>query len=80
MRDTHKSFFAMHHLENKLMLLACVVGFALQWSVTEIPFLVRAFGTASLSLKEWQILVGLAAMPLVAHEVLVLAGKVRKRR
>jgi Ca2+-transporting ATPase len=48
--------------------------------VTEIPFLVRAFGTASLSLKEWQILVGLAAMPLVAHEVLVLAGKVRKRR
>lgn len=72
MRDTRKSFFRMKHLENKLMILACAAGFGLQFAVTEIPFLIRAFGTSPLSGREWMRLVFLAAAPLFAHEMMVL--------
>ncbi len=72
MRDTHRSVFKMNHWENKLMLLSCVVGLMLQVAVTEVPFLIEAFGTSHLSLDEWMRLGGLAAMPLVAHEILAL--------
>ena len=72
MRDVHKSVFRMNHLENGLMILACAAGFFLQFSVTEAPFFVRAFGTARLSGHEWLYLTGMAAFPLLAHELLVL--------
>ena len=75
MRDVEKSVFRMNHLENKLMILACLVGLLLQFAVTEVPFLVSAFGTASLTLHEWLVLAGLAAIPLAAHELVVLVGK-----
>lgn len=72
MRDVHKSVFRMNHLENKLMLLACGVGFLLQFAVTEVPLLIGAFGTSSLSGQEWLRLIGLSAMPLLAHEFMSL--------
>lgn len=72
MRDTGKSVFRMKHLENKLMIVACVAGFCLQFAVTEIPFLIQAFGTAHLSGSEWLRLSILAAIPLFAHELLFL--------
>lgn len=72
MRDVHKSFFRMKHLENKLMVAACIVGFLLQAAVTEAPFLINAFGTSPLSGREWIRLSALAAAPLLAHEVMVL--------
>lgn len=72
MRDTGKSVFRMNHLENRLMIAACVAGFFLQFAVTEIPFLIRAFGTAHLSGSEWMRLSILAAAPLFAHELLLL--------
>ncbi len=74
MRDMHRSFFRMHPLENKLMVLACLLGFALQFAVTEVPFLINAFGTSHLSGREWGVLTVLAAFPLLAHEVIVLFG------
>lgn len=74
MRDVHKSVFQMHPMENKLMLAACILGFALQFSVTEVPFLIRAFGTSHLSGREWGILAVLAAFPLFAHEVIAVSG------
>lgn len=80
MRDMHKSFFSMKHLENKLMIAACAVGFALQFAVTEVPFLIRAFGTSHLSGKEWGILSLLAAFPLFAHELIALLGNLPKLR
>lgn len=49
MRDTGKSVFRMDHLGNKLMIAACALGFCLQFAVTEIPFLIQAFGTSHLS-------------------------------
>ena len=75
MRDVERSVFRMNHLENKLMILACLVGLLLQFAVTEVPFLVSAFGTSSLSLGEWLVLAGLAAAPLIAHEVIALFAK-----
>lgn len=78
MRDVHKSVFRMNHLSNKLMILACAAGFFLQFIVTEIPFLIPIFGTVQLNLMEWLELLGLAAMPLVAHEILCF-GKNKKK-
>ncbi len=79
MRDTNRSVFRMNHLENKLMIAACVTGFLLQSAVTEVPFLVNAFGTSALSGNEWIRLSVLSAMPLLAHEIIALtfftAGK-----
>lgn len=75
MRDASVSVFRMRHGRNPLMLLACAAGLALQFAVTEIPVLIRAFGTSHLSPREWGLLVGLAAFPLIAHECLALLRK-----
>lgn len=78
MRDVQKSFFRMSHRDNKLMILACVLGFLLQFAVTEVPFLISAFGTSHLTGREWMRLSLLAAAPLIAHEMLVLLRGVRR--
>ncbi len=75
MRDVQRSVFAMRPWENLLMVAACIIGFALQFAVTEVPFLIGAFGTSHLSGQEWLILSVLAAFPLFAHEVIVLFRK-----
>ena len=75
MRDMQKSVFAMRPWDNPLMVLACVIGFALQFAVTEVPFLIGAFGTSHLSGQEWLLLNVLAAFPLLAHELVVMLRK-----
>lgn len=72
MRDTQKSIFRTNHLNNRLMIFACIAGFLLQFAVTEVPFLIAAFGTSHLELREWMRLSILAACPLLAHECLIL--------
>lgn len=72
MRDVETSLFRMNHLENRLMLLAFAVGIGLQMAVTEIPYFITLFGTCKLELFDWVKLLVLAAMPLLAHEILVL--------
>lgn len=79
MRDVQKSFFCMKHWENRLMIVACLIGFALQFAVTEVPFLIEAFGTTHLSGREWLYLTILAAVPLFAHECVVVIGKVFRK-
>lgn len=80
MRDVQKSVFRMRVSDNKLMVLACILGFLLQFAVTEVPVLVNAFGTTSLSGREWMQLALLSAAPLAAHELIVLLGYGRARR
>ncbi len=80
MRDTEKSVFRMNHLENRLMIAACALGFLLQFAVTEVPFLIRAFGTSPLSGREWMRLAVLSAAPLFAHEMVVLTGRLASVR
>lgn len=68
MRNVRASVFGSRLCSNPLMLAAFGIGILLQVAVTEVPFLVRAFGTAALSLHEWGFLLLLAAVPLAAHE------------
>lgn len=74
MRDVQRSFFRMNHMENRLMIGACILGFLLQFAVTEVPFLINAFGTSHLTGREWLRLSILSAAPLIAHEIIVLLG------
>ena len=71
MRNVEKSVFRNNLMENRFMILAVIIGFVLQIAVTEIPFLVRVFGTYSLHLNEWLILTAVSAVPMVLHELLV---------
>lgn len=80
MRDVTVSVFKAKPFSNKLMVGALLFGFLLQISVTEIPYLVGVFGTARLSLEEWAGLLGLAAMPLAAHELFVLETALSSRK
>ena len=80
MKDTQKSVLFMKHWQNPMMLAACVIGFLLQFAVTEIPFLIEAFGTVSLTGREWLRLSILSAFPILAHEGIVISGKVFGRR
>ena len=73
MRDIDISVFKMNHLKNKLMIVAFVLGFLLQIAVTEIPFLCKVFYTTELSLNEWLMLTGIAIIPLICHELRILA-------
>ncbi len=84
MRNVKKTVFKMNHLENKMMIIAFIVGFALQIAVTEIPFLVNAFGTTQLAFIEWVELCVIALVPLFIHEVIVfvrwIAEKIKAKR
>jgi Ca2+-transporting ATPase len=79
MRDWTRSLFRMNHLGNKLMLLSVVVALALQFSLTEVPAFTRWFGTVSLGLAGWLTVIGFSLVPLVVHEIVVLARFVVKR-
>lgn len=60
------------------MIAAVAVGIGLQLAVTEIPYLVKLFGTCALSNGEWIMLLVLAAMPLLAHEILIWLANLKK--
>lgn len=77
MRDVDCSLFRMKHFTNKLMILAVVLGIALQALVTTVPYFIKAFGTVPLSFSDWKMLLLLAAMPLLAHEFLYWHARLR---
>lgn len=72
MRDVECSIFKMKHLGNKLMIAAFVIGISLQVMVTTVPYFTAAFDTCSLHMNDWKLLIFLSAMPLLAHEILLL--------
>jgi len=74
MRNVEKSVFRMNHSRNRLMIIAFFMGIALQVAVTEIPYLITLFETVQLSLNEWIRLGILSAVPLLAHELLILCA------
>lgn len=79
MRDVDCSLFRMKHFTNKLMMLAVVLGIALQALVTTVPYFINAFGTVPLSFSDWKMLLLLAAMPLLAHEFLYWHARFRAK-
>lgn len=77
MRDVEKSVFRMNYVENKLIIAAFFLGIALQLLVTEVPYFIQMFGTCTLSLHEWGMLLVLSAMPVLAHEIMIFSpGKI----
>ena len=79
MRNVEVSVFRSGLFTNPLMAVAFAAGLCLQFAVTEIPFLVEAFRTAVLSPGEWGFLLLLAAVPLLAHELIVFVKFTVKR-
>lgn len=79
MRDCEKSIFQMNHLENPVMIFSFFIGLVLQIAVTEIPWLVTAFQTRRLLLGEWLWLLGISAIPLAVHEIVVFIRHVLKK-
>lgn len=74
MRDVRTSVFSGKRAFNPVMAAAFALGVLLQMAVTEVPYLVGMFGTASLAWQEWAVLMILAAFPVLAHEIFVLTG------
>lgn len=72
MRDVDCSLFRMKHFSNKLMIAAFCIGICLQILVTSLPYFTEAFGTCALHVSDWKFLLFLSAMPLLAHEILLL--------
>jgi Ca2+-transporting ATPase len=79
-KNLNVSIFRVNHLENKMMIAAFLIGFALQISVTEIPFMVEAFDTVALSLKEWLLIAALSTIPLWVHEIFILVKWIFRRK
>ncbi|MGN1147163.1 MAG: cation-translocating P-type ATPase [Lachnospiraceae bacterium] len=79
MRDVDCSIFKMKHFSNKLMIAAFSIGLCLQVLVTSVPYFTAAFGTCALHAADWRLLLFLSAMPLLAHEILLLSQYFRKQ-
>ena len=79
MRNLNLSIFRYNHLENRMMIIAFLVGILLQVAVTEIPILTELFGTMELSLTEWLKLVALSTAPLWFHELFIFIKFIKKK-
>lgn len=79
MRNLNKSIFKFNHFNNRMMLLAFVVGFTLQIAVTEIHALTLVFDTVELEITEWLALTALSTAPLWFHEIFVFTKLLKKR-
>ena len=65
---------------NKWLWGSIVVGIVLQVAVVELPFLQKAFGTASLDPAHWAAAVGMASIVLWAEELAKLVLRARHRK
>lgn len=84
MSNTEKSFVMVFKNKNWMMLLAFILGVALQLLVIEVPFMRDIFSTADLSDSsfsgyEWLVTAISSVVPLIAHEIIVLIKWIKKR-
>lgn len=79
MRDTERSIFSFNHLDNKVMILALIVGVLGQIAVTEIPFLMNVFGTVRMTGMMWLFVVLISLLPVLVHEIVVLIRFLKNR-
>ena len=75
----NRSFIYVFKNKNWMMLLAFIVGIALQLLVVEVPFFNSIFNTHNFDGFEWGIAFGLAVVPLFFHEIFVLVKFIRKK-
>ncbi|MFA6829995.1 MAG: calcium-translocating P-type ATPase, PMCA-type [Bacilli bacterium] len=69
MTDIKRSFIHIFKDGNWMLLVAFILGFALQIAVTEIHGLALIFGTTALTFTQWLILAAMACAPLLVHEI-----------
>lgn len=77
MSNVSRSFVHVFKDKNYMMLIAFVVGIALQLFVVETPGVSAVFSTYNLSAIEWVITASLSILPLVVHELVVLFHYIR---
>lgn len=77
MRNVNKSFIRKDFFSNKLMIFAVALGIILQVVVTEIPLFNDFFKTSHLDLTEWCFILGISALVLIAHEIIVIITKIK---
>ena len=68
-RSQKHSLFKIGVFSNKTLNLAVLVSFALLLVVIYVPFLQPIFHTASLKLVDWEVIIGLSIIPLIAGEL-----------
>ena len=78
MSNLNHSFVQVFKGKNLMMLIAFLSGFVLQLAVIEIPFVRSLFSTYNLSAANWLVCIGLALIPLLAHEIIVLVKSIKK--
>ncbi len=79
MSNIKQSFVRIFAKKNYMMLIAFVVGIALQLFVIETPGVQDVFSTANLDWKEWLITCSLSVIPLVAHELIVFGMWIKNK-
>lgn len=70
MRNSSKSIFKIGLFTNKYLVGAIIAGFILQFGVISVPFLANAFKVHNLSIWDWDIVIGLALVPLIVNELI----------
>lgn len=70
MRNSGKSIFKIGLFSNKYLVGAIIAGFILQFGVISVPSLASAFKVHNLSIWDWDIVIGLALVPLVVNELI----------
>lgn len=80
MRNYDDFLFRQHPFSNRMMVVAFTMGLLLQFAVTEVDFLIKAFGTRELSWREWGGLLLLSMVPLLSHEIIVAGKRLRRSR
>jgi len=68
-RSRTRSIFQMPVLSNPWLLGAIIVSVLLQIAANRLPFLQQVFGTEALTLRDWLMIVAIAATVVVADEI-----------
>ncbi len=80
MRNANKSAFAVFKSGNFMMGIAFAFGVILQLAVIEIPAVRMVFNTENLTAFEWLITAVCSLAPLIWHEIVVIAKKIRNKK
>ena len=78
-RAGERSIFRANLLANRFLLAAFGVGVLLQLMILYIPPLSALFSTTPLGAGDWALAAGLAIVPLLVHELVLLVRRVLKR-
>lgn len=72
MRNVNKTVIGRGMLDNKMMVFAVVLGFAMQWIIIEVPLLNGMFKLSDLFFGEWLFAIGCSLLVILFHEIFCL--------